>query len=88
MAQILKPGHLVPTTGIYKVVHDKDRVPPHHVTAISGSRFPGCLTCHDRVRFELLMAAVQMIAHPQFYRSSPSFLQKMWTWLRRSPCRN
>lgn len=44
MAQILKPGHWVPTTGVYQVVHEKDHVPPHHVTAISGSRSPDALS--------------------------------------------
>ena len=68
MADLLKPGDPVPTTGIYKVVHHKDHVPAHHVTAVSGDCFPSCLTCHYRVRFELLMAAVQLTAHPQFYQ--------------------
>jgi hypothetical protein len=68
MSQLFEPGDQVPVTGIYKAVHSKQHVPTHHVTAISGDQFPRCLACHDGVRFELALSAVQVAVHPQFYR--------------------
>lgn len=44
------PGHLVPISGIYIVVHDGHRA-EHEVLAIRGEEFPSCRVCKENVRF-------------------------------------
>lgn len=48
--QEYKPGQIVPTSGIFVVVHDGHRS-PHDVLAICGEEFPPCRVCKDEVRF-------------------------------------
>ena len=54
MAQQLRPGEIVPESGVYRVSHE-----PTHVGALSqltfirGRRFPGCPDCRV-ISFELL----------------------------------
>jgi len=56
MAQQLRPGEIVPESGVYRVSHE-----PAHVGAlcqirfIRGRRFPGCPDCRG-VGFELLQS--------------------------------
>ncbi len=45
-----KPGHMVPISGIYTVVHVAHR-PDHEVVAIRGEEFPSCRVCRDDVTF-------------------------------------
>ena len=40
MADLLKAGGTVPTSGTYKVVHANTHIPSHYVTAIYGETFP------------------------------------------------
>ena len=49
-------GGKIPESGIYRVVHDKHRL-PHEVTLLSGQIFPRCMKCDDSVYFELLRPA-------------------------------
>jgi hypothetical protein len=35
-----KAGDKAAFSGVYKVVHDKDHIPPHYITAIYGETFP------------------------------------------------
>ncbi len=45
-----KPGEIVPTSGIYTVVHHDHR-PPHDVIVVRGEEFPTCRFCKTDVRF-------------------------------------
>ena len=67
-----KPGDLVPTSGIYDVIHDKldgdDHALPHQVTAIADKVFPPCRGCHESVRFRLHQAAEHVEEHGHFKR--------------------
>ncbi len=50
------PGQKVTASGIYRVSHDQHRH-DHEVTLFSGEKFPACLQCGRRVRFQLQRAA-------------------------------
>jgi hypothetical protein len=53
----IKPGEIVPQSGIYKITHDSAHADmPHEVTVIKGRRFPTCRHCKG-VSFELAHAA-------------------------------
>ena len=66
MAQVFQVGEKVPFSGVYKVVHAQEHSQAHHVTAVSGDAFPGCLQCCNEVQFELLMCALHIKVHPLF----------------------
>ena len=68
MSEVFRPGDRVPATGIYKVVHEYQHYPTHHVTVLCGDLFPTCLGCSERVQFEVALSAVHVNAHPQFHR--------------------
>jgi hypothetical protein len=51
-SRILRPGIEVPTTGIYRVIHDSHRL-MHEITLLEGQSFPTCRHCGVDVRFEL-----------------------------------
>jgi hypothetical protein len=68
MAEVFQVGEKVPFSGVYKVAHAGEHRQAHHVTAVSGEIFPGCLQCCNEVRFELLMCAVHIKVHPLFDR--------------------
>jgi len=53
-----QPGHLVPVSGIYTVVHRRHRS-DHEVLAIRGEEFPTCRVCQEDVKFYIL----QVIPH-------------------------
>ena len=55
MIQEFKPGDKVPTSGIYKVTHDKN-TQPHEVTCVEGEPFPPSNSCHHP-KFVLVRAA-------------------------------
>lgn len=51
---LFKPGEVVPTGGIYLVVHKGHR-DMHEVSLSADEKFPACRECGNRVRFELLL---------------------------------
>ena len=55
---IYKPGDAVPTSGIYKVVHDTVHHEEHEVTAVAAEHFPPCNHCGNHPRFQLVHAAI------------------------------
>ena len=61
-----KPGDRVPSTGCYRCTHGNRHMLEHEVTVLFGEAFPACKTCGDKVRFELLRAAIHVRAHPHF----------------------
>lgn len=54
--KLYNPDQVVPTAGIYKVVHAEHRL-PHKATFKAGEKFPSCKRCGLEVRFEFLVAA-------------------------------
>ena len=46
-------GEKISESGIYRVVHDKHRL-PHEVTLLCGEQFPKCMKCEALVYFELV----------------------------------
>jgi len=66
---IRKPAFIarqrVELSGIYRVVHDRNHLRPHLVTAAQGSSFPPCKnkSCHPR--FVLLRTAPLLHDHPE-----------------------
>lgn len=61
--EIYKPGDKVPASGIYKVIHDKNHVQEHEVTAVFGEPFPPCNGCGTNPRFTLVRAAHHINNH-------------------------
>jgi hypothetical protein len=59
-----QPGEQVPTTGIYRVLHQAHR-PSHEVILVVADIFPACQHCGDRVRFELLRPTDQFSEHAE-----------------------
>jgi len=55
LAKRYKSGQVVPRDGIYRVTHQKHRL-PHEGVLTRGMRFPACKVCGDKVRFEPLTA--------------------------------
>jgi hypothetical protein len=66
MAQQFSPGDVVPTSGIYTVVHDKSHSQAHEVTCVRGEPFPPCRGCGQGVRFLLARAAKHLSEHEHF----------------------
>jgi hypothetical protein len=69
MPKTFEAGNRAPSSGVYKVVHGRQHVEPHHVTVLYGDTFPACLECLHRVRFELAIPAAHINAHPLFMRA-------------------
>jgi hypothetical protein len=57
-----KPGSIVPASGVYTVIHDKDHMGAHEVTCVKGNHFPTCRTCGNP-RFKLFLEAVHIDEH-------------------------
>jgi CheY-like chemotaxis protein len=55
LAKRYKSGQVVPRDGIYRVSHQKHRL-PHESVLTRGMRFPVCKTCGDKVHFEPMTA--------------------------------
>jgi hypothetical protein len=55
MRKTYKPGEVVGHSGVYKIYHDSHRL-MHEATLLSGTRFPRCRQCGERVRFTLIKA--------------------------------
>jgi hypothetical protein len=47
---------MVPSSGIYKVLHAEHRL-PHKASFKAQEKFPQCGKCAAQVRFELMVAA-------------------------------
>lgn len=56
MAQEFKPGEMVPSSGVYRVLH-KDHRDEHDATLREGEQFPSCTVCDEDVRFRLVQSA-------------------------------
>ena len=55
LAKRYTSGQVVPRDGIYRVSHQKHRL-PHESVLTRGMRFPVCKICGDKVRFEPITA--------------------------------
>ena len=66
MQQTYKTGDKVPTSGIYKVVHDSNHTAEHEVTCVSDEHFPPCNGCGPHPRFKLVRAAHHVEKHEAF----------------------
>lgn len=64
--ELYKPGQKVPSSGVYRVMHDKIHAANHEVTAIKGEPFPPCNHCGDRPRFKLVKATIHVKHHHLF----------------------
>jgi hypothetical protein len=60
-----KTGDRIPETGIYRVAHNKHRL-PHEVTLLQDEYFPRCSRCGEHVRFRLLQAVPNPDRHARF----------------------
>ena len=58
----LKTDVMVPSTGIYKVIHEARL--PHEVMLLGGERFPRCAKCGDWVAFELVRGVPDTLVEP------------------------
>ena len=54
---IFLPGHPVPESGIYEVIHDKGHRQAHEAVMYRNDLFPVCDQCDLRVRFRLIRSA-------------------------------
>jgi hypothetical protein len=52
---VFRTDELVPQSGIYRVRHQKHRL-PHEVTLLRDQQFPKCAKCQDAVLFEVVRA--------------------------------
>jgi hypothetical protein len=64
-----KAGDVIPESGIYETVHEKDHRNPHELVMIKFDLFPPCDTCADRVRFRLIRSAPYIFSDPDFEQS-------------------
>ena len=56
-------GEKIIESGIYRVVHDKHRL-PHEVTLLRDQLFPRCIKCEGSVYFELVRSAPDITLAP------------------------
>jgi hypothetical protein len=56
MAAEFKPGEQVPSSGVYRVLHQGHR-DEHEATLREGEQFPTCTVCAQDVRFRLVQSA-------------------------------
>jgi len=66
MSDIFSPGDRAPFSGLYVAIHHNKHIEEHLVTVLRGDRFPLCLGCSDRIRFELSVSAVYIHGHSLF----------------------
>jgi hypothetical protein len=52
-----RPGQIVPYSGIYSVLHDRNHSQTHEVTCVYGEPFPPYQCCSHAVRYRLVRAA-------------------------------
>jgi hypothetical protein len=65
----IKPGQTAAHSGVYKVHHAWNHADSHYVIILFGETFPVCTRCFASVRFEMVMSAIRINAHPLFMRS-------------------
>ncbi len=53
LTTVLRPGDIVPRSGVYAVRHARHRS-PHDVSLVDGDTFPACRTCGQQVRYVLV----------------------------------
>jgi hypothetical protein len=63
--QTYKPEEQVPHSGLYLVIHREHRA-NHEATLFAGERFPACTHCGEKVRFQLMRAAVPISEDADF----------------------
>lgn len=56
MAAEFKPGEQVPSSGVYRVLHQGHR-DEHEATLREGEQFPTCTVCAQDVLFRLVQSA-------------------------------
>jgi hypothetical protein len=61
-----EPGDVVPRSGIYLVLHDKQHAEEHEVTCVYGKTFPPCHGCGHHPRFRLVRPAQHIESHKLF----------------------
>ncbi len=61
-----KPGEIVALGGVYWVIHYQHRL-RHRVYLESGTLFPLCRKCHEKVRFTLATEARTRSEHEIIY---------------------
>lgn len=74
MRATYKPGHKVPRSGIYQVMHSQAHTDEHEIIALFSERFPHCHWCGDQVRFRLLRAVHHIGAHEYFRSGAATIL--------------
>jgi hypothetical protein len=67
-SDVYKPGDIVKSSGIYRVIHDKQHAETHEITAIHGKKFPPCNHCGHHPRFVQVRSA-QHIIHNQYFKN-------------------
>jgi len=55
-----RPGEVVPYSGIYSVLHDRNHIQTHEVTCVHGEPFPPYRCCSHAVRYRLIRAAIHV----------------------------
>lgn len=65
-----KPHDVVPQSGIYAVIHDKNHRQAHEITCVKGDHFPPCPKCGEKATFRLKKAAQHLSEHPAFHPKS------------------
>ena len=63
---IFLPGHPVPESGIYEVIHDKNHRQAHEAVMYRNDPFPVCDQCDMRVRFRLIRSAPYIFEDEDF----------------------
>jgi YjzC-like protein len=71
MGDVFKPGDEVPSSGIYRVVHDDVHREEHDVTCVKGETFPPCNQWGHHPRFTLRIAAHHIDNHEFFTFTIP-----------------
>jgi len=61
VAKQFSSGKKVSSSGIYRVSHQRHRL-PHEVTLMAGDVFPPCARCGDHVRFALIREVPDQLA--------------------------
>jgi hypothetical protein len=61
----LRTGCSVPTSGIFRVMHDAHRL-PQEVTLLENQSFPRCSKCSEPVYFKLVRSAPAAGRNPGF----------------------
>jgi hypothetical protein len=72
---LFKPGDKVPVSGVYRVTHDRHRM-PHKVFAFDGDEFPACKKCGNLMRFTPRQAATHIESDLGFFKDGANSMRK------------